>query len=391
MRDRHSQVHVARVALVLALALLGDALLYVVLPLHAPSFGVTFAWVGILLSANRLVRIIGYGAVAKIGRRIGLRRLTIAAAVGATLSTAAYGLAARGDALLLARIVWGLSFAALNLTTLAYAVREASRAGRLVGATRSISAMGPVLSLTLGAWLVTYTGPQAIFLCLAAVTALAMPLAWMLPDLAQNHEQRSPSLLSWPSPLDLWAFAVGFAVDGIFVTTLSVLLAGFASFQSAVLTSGALLATRRLVEVLMAPIGGSFGDRWGASRMLLLFGAALSAGLVLLATGQIGIGAIVVVLAHGVLTTIGPVLVAERNPDSHLARLSAYVTWRDIGAALGPLAAGFTIGMINLHLAYAVLGCLLLLVMSIDAVANRRAKPLPYRAKSERPCNDRPH
>src|SRR5262249_22274247 len=92
VRDRHSQVHVARVALVLALALLGDALLYVVLPLHAPSFGVTFAWVGILLSANRLVRIIGYGAVANIGRRIGLRRLTIAAAVGATLSTAAYGL-----------------------------------------------------------------------------------------------------------------------------------------------------------------------------------------------------------------------------------------------------------------------------------------------------------
>ena len=55
----------------LALALLGDALLYVVLPIHAAAFGVTLAWVGVLLSANRFVRIFGYGAIAVLARAIG--------------------------------------------------------------------------------------------------------------------------------------------------------------------------------------------------------------------------------------------------------------------------------------------------------------------------------
>ena len=54
-------------ATVLALALTGDALLYVVLPAHAADFGVDLALVGILLSANRIIRIFGYGAVVAIG------------------------------------------------------------------------------------------------------------------------------------------------------------------------------------------------------------------------------------------------------------------------------------------------------------------------------------
>jgi MFS family permease len=381
MAEERGETHVARVASVLGLALLGDSLLYVVLPLHAAAFGVTIAWVGVLLSANRFVRIFAYGAVAEVGRRMGLRWLTIAGAVGATLSTAAYGLWANGEALLIARIAWGLSFAALNLTTLAYAVREAGRAGRRVGTTRSISAMGPVLSLTVGAWLVSQTGPQGVFVWLAAVTAIAIPLAWMLPELPQPSERRPASLLPWPSSIDLWGFAVGFAIDGIFVMTLSVLLSGFVSLESAVLTGGALLATRRLVEVFMGPVGGTLGDRWGASRMILVFGAALSAGLMLLAGGQIHAGAIVIVLAHGVLTTLGPVLVAERNPGSHLARLSVFTTWRDLGAAIGPLVAGFAAGAMNLDLVYLGLAGLLVVVLLIDAVSwHRRPKPAASRA-----------
>ena len=62
---------VTSVAAVMGLALLGDSLLYVVLPIHAAAFGVSFAWVGVLLSANRLVRIFAYGAIAEVSRRIG--------------------------------------------------------------------------------------------------------------------------------------------------------------------------------------------------------------------------------------------------------------------------------------------------------------------------------
>src|SRR5215203_4723180 len=53
-------------SVVLALALLGDSLLYAVLPLHAATFGISLAWVGVLLSANRVIRLFVYPFLPRI-------------------------------------------------------------------------------------------------------------------------------------------------------------------------------------------------------------------------------------------------------------------------------------------------------------------------------------
>src|SRR5688572_29430002 len=74
---------------VLALALLGDLLLYAVLPLHAPSFGVSMAWVGVLLSANRVIRLFVYPFLPRIAAT-GLRRFTITGAALGAVSTLAF-------------------------------------------------------------------------------------------------------------------------------------------------------------------------------------------------------------------------------------------------------------------------------------------------------------
>jgi hypothetical protein len=42
---------------IMSLALLGDALLYAVLPAYASDFGLTLPWVGVMLSANRFSRL----------------------------------------------------------------------------------------------------------------------------------------------------------------------------------------------------------------------------------------------------------------------------------------------------------------------------------------------
>ncbi len=358
---------VVRVAAVMSLALLGNSLLYVVLPVHAAAFGIGFAWVGVLLSANRMVRIVGYGAVAALGRRIGARRLTIAAAVTATVSTAAYGLCTGEVQLLIARVAWGLAFAALNLTTLSYAVRDSARAGQRVGLSHSVSVLGPVLSLSVGAWLVAYVGPQHIFVILALATLPSIALAWMLPELHESVASKPRRMLSWPSWLDLWALALGFAIDGIFVTTLSVLLSGVVSLDSAVLAGGLLLAARRAIEIIAAPAGGTLGDRFGAGRVLLLLGVVLAAGLVASAAGYVLIGAAAIVLTRGALSTLAIVLVARLNPDSHMSALSVYATWRDLGAAIGPLVAGLSVSFIGVPILYSALGGLLLLMLLLRA------------------------
>jgi hypothetical protein len=50
----------------LGLVWFGDTVIYVVLPLYALAFGFDALTVGVLLSVNRVVRIIGYGWVAPL-------------------------------------------------------------------------------------------------------------------------------------------------------------------------------------------------------------------------------------------------------------------------------------------------------------------------------------
>ncbi len=64
----------------LGLSLPADVVLYLLLPMYASEFGVTLAEAGMLLAANRLVRIAGYGFVARFYARNG-DRLTCTIAV----------------------------------------------------------------------------------------------------------------------------------------------------------------------------------------------------------------------------------------------------------------------------------------------------------------------
>ena len=66
---------------VMSLALLGDALLYAVLPVYAEDFGLTLPWVGVMLSANRFVRVFTYGVIARLTNAIGVRHMCVAAAL----------------------------------------------------------------------------------------------------------------------------------------------------------------------------------------------------------------------------------------------------------------------------------------------------------------------
>ena len=118
-------------ALVLAVALIGDALIYVVLPLYHQEFGVSLAMVGVLLSLNRWIRLLANSAVAHLGDRIGPHAMMIAAAAGSIVSTTLYGLGDGAALQIFARCLWGVSFAALNLATLAYAVSDRPNAGKL--------------------------------------------------------------------------------------------------------------------------------------------------------------------------------------------------------------------------------------------------------------------
>ena len=52
-------------------------------------------------------------------------------------------------------------------------------------------------------------------------------------------------------------------------------------------------------------------------------------------------GSIVIVLTRGLYNTLIPVMVMQRVTGGYLSSQASYSTWRDFGAAIGPLTAPF--------------------------------------------------
>jgi len=332
-------VSMALPGLVIAIGMIGDTLLYAVLPLYHDQFGLSLAMVGVLLSLNRWIRLFANSAVAHLGERIGPHALMIAAAVGSAISTATYGLAEDATLQICARILWGISYASLNLATLAYAVSDRANAGKRVGASRAAIGLVQAASLVGGAWIVLQLDARSVFVIYGGLTLIALAAALMLPRLPPEPAARKGFKLPVPHRLEVWGFVMGFAGDGVFLLTLAFLMKDSITSVAAIMATAMLLALRWLVEVTTGPIGGWIGDRFGAQRISIANAVLLVGGFVLIAADHELLGALLIVMTRGMFNTLIPVLVIERGQGSVLSSQASYSTWRDFGAAVGPLTA----------------------------------------------------
>ena len=340
---------IVRSATVLGLAWMGDALIYVVMPLHAAAFRIALPWVGLVLSLNRIVRILGYGWIEPLSQRVGPRTLMIAGSGAAAVSTLAYGLARGVAPLLAARLLWGICWGVLNVLTTIYA-------------------------LSVGAWLATRVGPQEVFLVLGAVSLLAVPLAVTLPSIRDRREEDArPAGSRWrPSSLNILFFTLGLTVDGVFSMTLSLLLAQSFGVQSAMLGAGLLLAAQRLIAGVMSGVGGVIVDRFGAQRILAIGVTVIVLALFGVAGGSLYPAAAVIVVARATLAPVGPVLAIGQRGGTRVERLAAFATWADCGLAAGPLLAGLLYGRISVAMLYAALAFLLTLALLLETAIGHR-------------------
>ncbi|QHD07659.1 MFS transporter [Pseudomonas sp. R76] len=358
-----------RAALTLALCLPSDVLLYLLLPMESQAFGITLAQAGVLLAANRLVRIFGYRHVLNFYARNGDRLTCMIAAGAATVCALGNSMLSGFAALLGLRLIWGLCFAALNLSTQVLATSEPAGAARRAGRSRAMIALGPMLALPLGGWLTLWAGPRPIFMILAGCCLAGVWAARGLPT--AGHDLHSTGRrFKWPDSVATWSFIEGVALDGLFIFGLSIqaqkILGG-----DAVLIAGGLMALRYASEMLLSPLGGRAAQRFGATSMLLLFSFLSALALTAFGSYWVIVGAAAVLVLRALQLPLVTTLVAERNPGSmRVSALASNAVWRDVGAGLGPLLAGLLLPVASAPWVFGVAGA----AIAVSAVFCWRAK-----------------
>jgi MFS family permease len=341
-------------SIALATTLPSDTVLYLLLPMYGPDFGLTLAEAGILLAVNRLIRILGYGWVARFYAKYGDRLTCMLAVTGAMLYALGCSVFSGFWLLLPMRLLWGLSYAALNLAVQALATSVPAGAAGRSGRSTALIAIGPMAALPVAALLGESAGPRWIFLPLVLAALGGLLAARQLPSRPHPALSTQGRKLSLPNALSVWSFLEGFTLDGLFVIGLSVLGRAIMP-EGAAIAAGVLLALRYVGELTLSPAGGRLADRWGAERMLVIFSLLTVAALIGFGAGWLwSCAAAIVVLRALQLPLLAPI-VARQNPGpERMQALASRSIWRDIGAGLGPMTAGFLLPVLPAVWLYAI-------------------------------------
>jgi predicted MFS family arabinose efflux permease len=102
-------------ALVVSASLLGDTLLYTVLPVQASSLGVSRPTVGVILSLNRWVRLGTNPLAARLYERLPAGPLVLAAILLTGVATSMYALPTALAVFFAGRLLWGFCYSLLRL------------------------------------------------------------------------------------------------------------------------------------------------------------------------------------------------------------------------------------------------------------------------------------
>ena len=391
-----------------AFAIMGDSLLYGILPLAAEDLGLLPQQVGLLLSANRLIRLLSNTWLSTLFARFGPYRTFVVSAILGVLTTAVYGLGWGFLMLLMARMAWGISWSGLRQGSYqAIWAGAGSAAGRLMGLMWGVVRGGSAVSVLLGGFLFDRYGYQVTVWTIAAISTLAIPIALRLSwpagaQIGKSVSQPARNMLQgWQEalsdPLQRTVLLVGFfklLLNAILIATASLFLAErFGDQAGGVLLglevgalAGIVLATRWFSDLFLGAVMGALSDRIGRLRLpvLLILLLCLGLAVMLWTTASLSILALLGVLITS--TGVNVILDAYANqlalgtaqPELFVG---AYTTASDLGSALGPLLAFTLVTAVGFAPVYGVAALLVLItvlyLVVLDTRAGRSPNPQP--------------
>ena len=387
-----------------ALSLVGDSSIYTVLPTHTAVAGVTLVSVGILLSANRFIRIIANSVAGWTSDRLSKRLVFVFSLFLGAFSTAVYGLSYGFSWLLLGRLLWGIAWAGIWVAGngLILDSAPASERGRWVGRYHFFFFLGAAIGAFLGGYLTDRIGYHNAMIA-AALLGLSGALAALFflpaaqpaltaepvdaepveaPPATRHSAPVSPNkkLNNWAELLSATAVQ-GFnrlVVAGILTSTFALFLRDMlgenidirGTIIGVATVTGILSGTRIILGMVFTPAIGSLSDR-AASRWQVVAGGLLPgiAGFALLAI-NLPLAMLLGLPLTSITTTSNQSLSTALIGDlgqrrQHGRYLGLLYTVGDLGSAIGPLLAFALLplwGITGLYWLNAILFGLLLIV-----------------------------
>ncbi len=339
------------------------------------SVGVPIAWVGVLLSINRFVRILSNGLMVAVFAKYGMRAVMIAAVALAILSTVGYALATVVVFWIVLRICWGLSFSAMRIGTVGYALQH-PRQGIALGVSRSLQEAGPMIALFIAPVLLNNLDNRHIFFLLAVLSLPALYFAWCLPRSQEIlPASKVKPFIRFPSALNSITLMSATVIDGIVVVVLGVLFLHHKNDMTLLMATtfaAFYLGYRRICLVALSPVAGWMADRFGLDNLFNLSIAIVIFGLIVLALGWVAVGSVIVFAFYSVHVAITPGAATKGELNS-LDAVAENATWRDIGAAIGTLLGGFLIA--SPYLIHALFIAIFVLLVSLAIHLGTMNKP----------------
>ncbi|MBN1877578.1 MAG: MFS transporter [Anaerolineae bacterium] len=370
--------------LAVCLSLFGDLTLYAVLATERAAAGLSLGAVGMMLAANRLIRIPGNPVIGTLCDALGRRRLFVLGMLFGTLSTAAYGCVRGVFPFLLARLLWGIAWMCINVGGMAMVldISTSANRGQLMGSLNAWTLLGFALGPLLGGFLVDAIGFRPAMLACAGCTAIGLLVAVVgLPE--TSHQQTAfPSLrvLStlWREGARIFAthpqlltmsllyLLILFAGEGLALSTLNLWLerhlGNTVSVGHYVLgiaaVSGGLTGARALIAGVAGPLAGRASDVIHARSQVIAVSMIVSAlGLIVLSLSgspwSIVLAIFLSAFGDGATRSTLTAAVGDAAPAGSAGLvMGMYATVGDVGSTLGPILAFGLLPYVDLRWLY---------------------------------------
>lgn len=371
----------------------GGGVVFPILPVVGVQLGISGAMIGLILSANRIARLIFNPATGALLDRFGARWPVALGLLLETVGTGAYSWALVSAMpafwFFVGRVIWGLGSSFLLVGALAaiMSISDDHARGGMTARVRTAISLGFPGGLVIGGLVADLASNNAAFLVATALSlAAAAGAARVMPDQAERTGRRAgpdDGRSRWDAWRDVWSlgtlriiFAANallfFAVSGVLLATIALavdtrdlLVFGMGAQGSAGLLMAVLMGARASASLAC----GRYLDR-SASRTRLLLPAmavvamgfvvfGLATNLALAIVGLLCVGAGAGGLTIPMLTLLGDVAPAH----IHGRALSVYQWSSDLGGALGPIL-GLVVGRwIGFGPSYVAVGLLILLMI----------------------------